>query len=169
MTQPSGLTYHPNLITENEEQELLENIYKQQWDTTLNRRTIHLGYRYEYSKNATLAEADPIPDWLKPLLERIEKLTNYHYDQIIINEYLPKQKISQHIDHTKYFGNTIVSVSLGVDCPMQFSTLTDDYEQMLERRSAVVLRGDARYRYKHALTNSTTSTRVSLTFRKVIV
>jgi alkylated DNA repair dioxygenase AlkB len=46
-------------------------------------------------------------------------------DQLIVNEYIPGQGIGDHVDHTKLFGQEVVSISLLSDVVMTFRpTLT---------------------------------------------
>jgi alkylated DNA repair dioxygenase AlkB len=102
-------------------------------------------------------------------------------DQIIVNEYQPGQGISAHIDCVPCFADTIASLSLGSSCVMDFthSKTGDKSSLLLEPRSLLVLTGDARYVWQHAIAGRKTdrhngqiiqrARRVSLTFRKVIV
>lgn len=46
-----GLTIIPNYITEEDEQQLIEIINAQEWDTTIKRATQHYGYYYNYDGN----------------------------------------------------------------------------------------------------------------------
>ena len=96
-------------------------------------------------------------------------------DQLIVNEYTPGQGIAAHID-SALFASPIVSVSLGACCVMDFCRGAAKVAVALPPRSAVVLDGDARHRWSHAIAARTsdvidgvrrerTHTRVSLTFR----
>ena len=101
-------------------------------------------------------------------------------DQVIVNEYMPGQGIAAHIDCTPCFEDTVVSLSLGSACVMNFTQLADPtqrYDQLLERGSAVVLQNAARFEWQHGIKPLKSDTingqrllrqrRVSLTFRKV--
>ena len=102
-------------------------------------------------------------------------------DQAIVNEYSPGQGISAHIDCVPCFTDTIASLSLGSACVMDFTNIDSAEKQsiLLESRSLIVMTGDARYRWMHAIAarktdrlddiNLSRRRRVSLTFRKVIV
>jgi len=96
----------------------------------------------------------------------------YGYDvgdklQIIINEYVPGQGISKHIDDPKQFGEWIMCISLGSHVEMTF----DDYDISLNPCSLVVMTGDSRYKYTHQIKSRKSdkgiprTTRVSITFR----
>ena len=103
-------------------------------------------------------------------------------DQVIVNEYLPGQGISAHIDCEPCFKDTIVSMSLASNCIMYFTNESDrtlKIPVLLEPRSIVVLTRQARYEWMHSITarrydewegiRLERGRRVSLTFRKVIV
>ena len=96
-----------------------------------------------------------------------------------MNEYEPGQGISKHVDCVPCFGNAIASLSLGSTCVMEFSRPEAKVPVLLEPRSVVILQGDARYHWCHAIParkNDTyagrlipRSRRISLTFRTVFV
>lgn len=124
-----------------------------------------------------------IPAWLDKILEKIttEKLMPVLPDQLIINEYLPGQGITDHIDCEPCFGDTILSISLGSSIGMNF-TDTNTNEKIpliLNAKSAIILSDDVRYRWKHGIQSKKSDMingmkilrgrRISLTFRKVIV
>ena len=51
--------YIPNYITDNEEKELLLNITKiKEWNTSIERRTLHWGYEYNYTLKNKLMETE---------------------------------------------------------------------------------------------------------------
>lgn len=161
-------------ITKEEEKELIKNINDQEWNLTLKRRTQHYGYEYSYT-TTKLSKTDPIPDFLLEILKKIENLTKEKFQQVIINEYKPGQGIGAHIDHTTNFGDTIVSLSLGSQCIMNFG----EEEILLPRRGLLVLTGDYRYKIKHEIKarkfdiidgeKVERNTRISITFRKVLI
>lgn len=179
----SGIFYLSNFISKSEETELLNKIDSQPWITDLGRRVQHYGYRYNYKKaklerNVTLP---PIPSWLvrmqKDLMD--ECSLDLPPNQLIINEYEPGQGIADHIDATDDFGETIIMVSLGSSCVMDF-TLSEAGQKeavLLERRSLLMVQKDARYKWKHGIAKRKTDIwngisykrerRVSLTFRHV--
>ncbi|RZL05487.1 MAG: DUF11 domain-containing protein, partial [Pedobacter sp.] len=107
-------------------------------------------------------------------------ITGSQPDQVIINEYTPGQGISPHIDCEPCFGNTIISLSLGSACIMEFTHRKhgQKVEILLRPRSLVVLSGESRSLWTHGIPvrkqdvfggcKFIRSTRVSLTFRKVI-
>ena len=161
-----GLTYIQNVITEEEESDLLSMINQQAWNTSIKRKTQHYGYEYGYG-NKDIEPTTPIPQWLTGIRDEVFPEAN----QIIINHYLPGQGISPHIDNKK-FGDKIVSVSLGSGCYMEFG---DGSQQYLHPRSCLTLEGDARWKTTHCIASRKRDKvdgkwiprgeRISLTFR----
>ncbi len=172
-------------ITQNEHDVLWNTIYNSDWNTSLNRRVQHYGYNYDYKNSfITLKRAEDIPEsFINILFPKFIKYdimndTNI-FNQCIVNEYVPGQGIGAHTDH-KVFGDTIVSITLGSQCVMNFTqtyTNADNFDIMLTPKSAIVLSGDFRWKYKHAIKHTKSDkdpltgkrilrgTRVSITFR----
>jgi alkylated DNA repair dioxygenase AlkB len=124
-----------------------------------------------------------LPSWVMSLAE---KLKDYSFmqntpDQLIINEYLAGQGITNHVDCEPCFGDTIISLSLGSTCVMDFINkyTKEKIEVLLEPRSLVILKDEARYDWTHGIQGKKSdffknqkherNTRISLTFRSVIV
>jgi hypothetical protein len=61
---PQGLTYIPNYITEQKQQELITKIDNQPWLIDLKRRVQHYGYKYDYKARKITPELkiDPVPE-----------------------------------------------------------------------------------------------------------
>jgi alkylated DNA repair dioxygenase AlkB len=124
-----------------------------------------------------------LPTWVLSLAERLrnEGLMPQQPDQLIVNEYLAGQGIANHVDCEPCFGDTIVSLSLGGTCVMDFihKQTKQKIEVLLEPCSLVVLTGEARYDWTHGIQAKKSdvfkqqkfvrTTRISLTFRNVIV
>jgi alkylated DNA repair dioxygenase AlkB len=102
-------------------------------------------------------------------------------DQLIVNEYQPGQGISKHVDCVPCFDETIGSLSLGSGSVLELANapLKAKVALYLEPRSLVLLRGEARYRWTHAVParkkdvvdgkDRPRTRRVSLTFRNVLL
>ena len=185
--QPTGLSYVGDYIDVDEEQGLLHRIDVEnaaEWLPDLSRRVQHYGYRYDYKARTISRDMwlGPLPEWLASLGER---LVRHHHierspEQVIVNEYLPGQGIAPHIDCLPCFGPSVVTLSLGSACVMDFEHAQTGrkYDLLLEARSLSVFTGDARYAWKHGIAKrqkDRTSSgafdrrrRVSLTFRTVI-
>lgn len=180
---PRGLSTIENFISEAEEHTLLVAIDAAPWSDILKRRTQHYGYTYGY-KGRKLEPAAPIPVWCEFLYERLRDAGlipegKTKPDQLIVNEYIPGQGISAHID-ANIFGDTIISLSLGSRCMMIFSCEGRENKTLvLQPRSLTIMQGPARRVWKHeiparkkdaVLINGieqswTRDRRVSLTFR----
>jgi len=180
-----GLTYIPDFIDYTIESALIKTIDAQPWITELKRRVQHYGWRYDYKARSVTSDLriGALPDWLQSYAARLKQagLFSETPNQVIINEYEPGQGISAHIDCVPCFSETIASLSLGSPCMMDFthSATGDKSSLLLEPRSLLVLTGDARYVWQHAITGRKTdrhngqiiqrTRRISLTFRKVIL
>jgi alkylated DNA repair dioxygenase AlkB len=181
----SGLRYVPEYINAATEAALIQTIDAQPWLTDLKRRVQHYGYKYDYKARGITQDLrlGPIPDWLAGLCDRLhaEDIFSKRPDQVIINEYQPGQGITPHIDCIPCFGETIASISVGSTCVMEFTRpeTKEKTAQLLEPRSLVVLQGDVRYKWQHAIPQRkadiwngqkfTRGRRISLTFRTVIL
>lgn len=179
-----GLSYINYYITSKEEEKLLNLISRQEWNHDLKRRVQHYGYKYDYRKRKVNSEMfiGDLPDWLFNIAKKLfkDKLFPRLPDQVIINEYNPGQGISKHIDCSTCFSDTIISLSLGSSCLMEFihSQTKNKISVKLEPCSIVILKEDARYKWMHRIAarksdlfgkeKISRSRRVSLTFRKVI-
>ena len=168
---PSGLEVIPDFVTEDEERRYLEHVTQAEWNTSLKRRTQHYGFEYDYKSKTAAKKVTPLPEWTEELCVKLNPYFGQHPEQMIVNEYKPGQGIGAHIDKTDAFGPVIVSVSLGADIIMDLSHGESKIALPLPRRSALVLRDDARYKWYHAIASRThdngkpRTTRVSLTFR----
>lgn len=107
----SGLYYIDNI---NEDTKTM--LDKLKWSpitSSKNSRVVqHYGFTYNYRDSNVDQKADPIPEFLIPLqillkdiclqLEIIKE--DYTFNQCIVNNYLPGQGISKHIDSRKFGG-----------------------------------------------------------------
>ncbi len=173
----TGLNYIENFITSAEEAALIQKIDACPWLHDLKRRVQHYGYKYDYKARAVNDDAflGGLPEWLTTTIQKL----GFSPDQAIINEYLPGQGISAHIDCIPCFDGTIASLSLGSDAVMQFSKGHERQELYLQPRSLITLSGPARYEWQHAIPARKSDLidgykiprqrRISVTFRRVIV
>lgn len=181
----SGLQYLPDYLNPRYQARLLACIDAAPWLDDLKRRVQHYGYRYDYkSRRVDRSQyLGPLPDWCAYFAQQLH-LDGYFAaappDQVIVNEYTPGQGIAAHIDCTPCFEDTVVSISLGSACIMNFSRSEDasqNIDQLLLPGSAVVLQGAARFEWRHGIKSVKADLiqgervvrqrRVSLTFRKV--
>ena len=181
-----GLRYVEKYIDEYQHDWLLARIDEQQWLDDLKRRVQHYGFKYDYKARKVNLDMriGELPEWLKRFSQKLYEDEHMPEvaDQVIINEYQPGQGISSHIDCEPCFKDTIVSLSLGSDCVMNFTNKSDKTKKIpvwLAQRSLVVLSGEARHDWLHGIAARRSDEwegqkyererRVSLTFRKVII
>lgn len=185
LNQIPGLSHVQGYISHPEHDALLERITEGLWLTAMKRRVQHYGYQYDYKAHQiNLAmRVGALPGWLQQLAERlqIDRHISTIPDQVIINEYLPGQGITDHVDCEPCFDDTVISLSLGSGCLMNLTRKVDKYRIpiWLEPRSILILKGEARYEWTHGIPARKAdevngqrierATRVSLTFRKVIL
>jgi alkylated DNA repair dioxygenase AlkB len=172
-----GLELRENYISIDDERNLIENIDKGHWSTTLKRRTQHFGFEYDYKKRNVhqLNQSQPLPNWCFSLTTRLsQEIFHRVPEQLIINEYQPGQGISKHID-APVFGEPIVSLSLGSHCVMIFTLKECRFEILLPPRSLLILRSESRWNWTHEIPPRKSdkingrimkrTRRISLTFR----
>lgn len=180
-----GLYYHPDFVNVETEKALLHTIDSQIWQNPLKRRVQHYGYIYDYRRRTIdgSMRLGALPNWLQEIAEQLhtDGWIAAVPDQVIINEYVPGQGIAAHVDCEPCFGDTILSLSLGSACMMNFQHTTSEKRasQLLAARSLIVMQGNARYLWKHGIVARKSDRvggrtlkrrrRVSLTFRKAIV
>lgn len=174
---PEGLQYRPAFLTEDEEASLLSHIaqlplqearYKQY---TAKRRIVSYGGRYDFTTHE-LEPAAEIAPFLYPVRERIAAWTNLpasHFDHALIAEYRPGTQLGWHRDVPDF--EVIAGVSLAGRGRMRLRPYPPAKPRQgralaleLERRSAYVMRGVARWGWQHAI-SPTTELRYSITFR----
>ena len=175
-----GLTYAPDFIDQEAHDALLKSIEVHGWGQSgsMKRRVQQFGFAYEHQERRIGNRAPPIPAFMHALLDRLvpENLFGRKPTQVIVNEYQPGQGIGPHVDHPS-FGPVVASLSLGSPAVMDFSLDEDYLSVKLEPRSLVVLKHDARYKWRHEIPmrrvdeingkQFARSRRVSLTFRTV--
>ena len=181
----SGLKYMPEFIDQAHHDDLLRQIDALPWLTELKRRGQHYGFKYDYKSRGVnqSIRIGSLPSWADELADLFCKrgLAPERPDQVIVNEYQPGQGIASHVDCVPCFTDTIISLSLGTSCVMEFKNkeTRQVVPLLVEPRSLVVMQGDARYNWMHGISARKTDRyqeatiergrRVSLTFRKVIL
>src|SRR4051794_38857247 len=152
-----GLKYVAGFVADPDEAALLAAVDAEPWLADLKRRVQHYGYRYDYKarKVDPSMYLGPLPAWAQPLAARL--VADGHMamapDQLIVNEYEPGQGITAHVDCVPCFGPVVCSVTLGSQCVMELLALKGDGAEslLLERGSLVVLAGESRYKWRHAI------------------
>jgi alkylated DNA repair dioxygenase AlkB len=174
---PVGLVHRPDFLTREDEAELLAVVATLPFERsryreyTANRRTVSYGASYDFTTNRPLP-APTVPCWLLPLRERVAAWTGIAagaFAYALVTEYRPGTPLGWHGDVPSF--DAVVGVSLAGPARMRFrpwppgapprrATFTLD----LAPRSAYVLRGEARWRWQHAI-SPTKALRYSITFR----
>jgi alkylated DNA repair dioxygenase AlkB len=151
-----GLLSVPRWLDEDGQRSLMADIDAASWASPLRRRVQHYGHRYDYgSRGVDGAPAPPLPAWAVTLAERLHRDGHFgrRPDQVIVNEYLPGQGISAHVDSVSSFGPVVASVSLLSACVMEFIHPEDRTRVpvRLEPGSLCVMTGPARSVWRHAI------------------
>ena len=178
-----GLTYVPEFISLDEENQLMQIIDQCSWDTSsLRRRVQQYGWRYDYNDRRvdTNSRLGPLPEWAESLALRLvsSRLLDQLPDQVIVNDYRLDEGISKHIDKPGIFADGIAMLSLHESWHMVFRPPAGGSKvaQLLDRRSVAIMQGDARYKWTHEIPKRkyepgriTRGRRISLTFRTVVM
>ncbi|MGZ8286170.1 MAG: alpha-ketoglutarate-dependent dioxygenase AlkB [Allosphingosinicella sp.] len=171
---PAGLVYAPGFIDSKEEGALAANIAALPFKPfefhgfTGNRRTVSFGLHYAFDGSG-LREAEPIPDWLRPLRARAAALAGVEPEAFVhalVIEYAPGAGIGWHRDRP-VFGD-VVGISLLAPAPLRFRRKAgakwERFTFTAEPRSAYLLRGEARHEWEHSIPRLETL-RYSVTLR----
>lgn len=180
---PSGLKYLPDFVSGEEADDLEHKIDAQPWRNDLKRRVQHYGYRYDYKARQAWEEdyLGSLPLFLQILAERLSHADHFGPvpDQVIVNEYMPGQGISAHVDCRPCFGDVIASLSLLSSCVMRLENrkISQQVDLALEPGSLLVLSGEARHVWTQAIPARKSDTvngqkhprsrRLSATFREM--
>jgi alkylated DNA repair dioxygenase AlkB len=159
--QPEGFRYHPDLITADEEAELIGHLAQLQFEPfdfhghLAHRQVVGFGYRYDYSSR-TVRRAPAIPDFLQPLRQKIGVFSGVEaeaFQQVLINEYKPGAGIGWHKD--KPYFEHVVGVSLSAPCLFRFrKKVGEGWERIslpIEPRSAYLMTGPSRHVWEHSI------------------
>lgn len=185
--QIEGLKILFDFFSPSEAINLLNKIDSEPWLTDLKRRVQHYGYKYDYKArriDSTFFIGD-IPEWMRFLMDRLKQqmIIDFVPDQAIVNEYIGDQGIAPHIDCEPCFGDTIISISLGGSCVMNFqkSPTSKELEKiplLILPHTLIVMTGASRYHWYHGIVGRKKdkfngklhqrTRRISITFRKVI-
>jgi alkylated DNA repair dioxygenase AlkB len=174
--EPTGFTYTEDFIDQATEDALLTYLSSLDLQpitirgNTSKRTTHHFGVRYDYGSHV-LRDTEPIPSEFAPIIAAAEVfagLANGEIVEALVNRYPPGASVGWHNDAAVY--NTIIGISLGAPCTIQFRTNSADHRRVFERlltpRSAYIIRDAARDDWQHRIP-PTKSERFSLTLRSL--
>ncbi|HEY0416686.1 MAG TPA: alpha-ketoglutarate-dependent dioxygenase AlkB [Gaiellaceae bacterium] len=156
---PAGLVYRPDFLAFDEEGALLELLDALEFEPIVMRGVT--------ARRTALRYGDEVPNWLAPLRDRGAALAGLEPQalaQALVQRYPPGAPIGWHRDYATY--DAVVGISLGADARMRFRRGDAQSEILLERRSAYVLAGEARWEWEHHVP-PVKELRYSVTFRSV--
>lgn len=182
-----GFAYTPELISEDEEKQLLLHIADLPFEHFKfhghegKRRTVSFGWQYEFSGAGKLHEAGEIPQFILPLRARAASFAGLppaSLEHVLVIEYSPGAGIGWHRDRP-VFGD-VIAVSLLAPCVLRFRREVESDREAVapkskrtqwqranvtaEPRSAYFLSGEARTEWQHSILH-VNQLRYSVTFR----
>lgn len=167
-TLPPGLTLLENFLSAETEASILRELaaapYPSFWETLNDRMVQHHGFAVRYSNKLDTSSFFQLEDGRAELPTFCDSLLSnfyrqfplkFKFDQLTINYYEPGQGIAPHVDSEEAFDEPLLIVSLSSTAVLEFKEL-DAVEAKVSRvvlppRSMLLLMGDARYRYTHAI------------------
>ena len=171
----AGLATGPDLVSAEEEAALIERIDAtdlrpfrfQGWEGK--RLTTSFGWNYDFDTHQ-VARADPIPDWLHAIRERMAAFAGLDADRLIqalLIRYDPGAGIGWHRDRPIY--EHVLGLSLGASAEMRFRRRRpeggfDRRRWPLAPRAAYHLSGEVRHGWEHSIV-PVAQRRWSITFR----
>jgi alkylated DNA repair dioxygenase AlkB len=173
---PEGLRYAAEFIAPATEQDLIGRVAAlplqpfQFGQYEGKRRVASFGFRYNYTLRR-LQEADPIPPWLTPLIERIEGFggPSTKIAQILCTEYDTGVGIGWHRDKPHF--DRIFGLSLGSPCKFRFRRIAGEkwhrFALDAAPRSIYMMAGAARQDWEHSIP-AVEGPRHSITFRTMV-
>ncbi|HUR96671.1 MAG TPA: alpha-ketoglutarate-dependent dioxygenase AlkB [Pyrinomonadaceae bacterium] len=173
---PEGFRYVKNIITPDEESELVRHIEKlplkefEFQGYLAKRRTASFGWHYKFGEEA-LERAEPIPHFLIPLRDRAAAFADLGPDDlphVLVTEYSPGTPIGWHRDKAVF--EDVIGVSLLSRCLFRLRRKTpggwERYTHILEPRSGYLLRAQVRGDWEHSIPE-VDALRYSITFRSL--
>ncbi|MGZ3272166.1 MAG: alpha-ketoglutarate-dependent dioxygenase AlkB [Caulobacteraceae bacterium] len=172
---PEGFAYRPGLITPEEEQALAARFASlpfkpYEFRGYLGaRRTVAYGWRYADDGKA-IEPVQAIPDFLQGVRAKAAAFAGLEPDELaqaLVIDYPPGAPIGWHRDRPAF--GQVVGVSLLAPAPLRLRLERPDggwdrVTQVLEPRSAYLLSGPARHRWRHSIP-PLDQQRYSITFR----
>jgi len=166
--EPSGLSIIYDFITQEEENEIVNNIDKTQPRKTQPRKTASRNSIQRFGIGASYQDnlvSKTIPNFLDKLSQKLldQQLLQIKPNLISINEYHAGQQIPSHIDN-KESGDVITTLSLTGHAVMIFQKGKTKIKIELPPKCLVQMRDDARNSWYHSIA-PVEKTRYSIVFR----
>jgi len=175
MEPPAGLVYREDLLTKDEEHELLGVFEELDFEEirmhgVVARRTArHYGVDYDYAARTPVAAAEPIPGWLEPARAKAAALAGVEPEALaeaLVQRYPEGAPIGWHRDAPAF--ELVAGISLLSAARMRFRRGKKDeresWELELAPRSGYVLAGESRWKWEHHVPPAK-ALRYSITFR----
>lgn len=171
--EPEGLRYATDFVSPEAEQELIRHIAAlplhpfQFGQYEGKRRVASFGFSYDYTLRR-LRDAEPVPDWLKPTIEKVEAFGGQGtlIRQVLCTEYDVGVGIGWHRDKPHF--DRIFGLSLGSACKFRFRRSAGEKWQHFtldaEPRSLYMMSGASRRVWEHSIP-AVEAPRYSITFR----
>ena len=173
---PEGFEYRAELLSPDEEAELLEHFRKLDFREYEfhgylgKRRVVSFGLHYD-TNESTIRTTEDIPGFLLKLRQKaadFARLGTSELQQALVTEYTPGAAIGWHRDRPVY--RDVIGVSFGSSCRFRLRRKRgSSWERaylIVEPRSVYLLRGPARTEWQHSIP-AAECLRYSVTFRSL--
>lgn len=176
-----GLGIVQNFLTPEQENEIIEELYKIEWEDSPSfsgsRKQQRFGPHVDFVNNIVGSKKElPFLRYserlVKQMQEQIPFLENFQPNSQLNNWYRKDlgDSIYFHTDHRGLFADIIISIAVAGDCNILLQSIRNTNEVIamaFPRRSLVIMSGDARYTWKHSIPNSEllSPNRISITYR----
>ena len=174
---PEGLEYRAELVSADEEAELLEHFRELDFREYEfhgylgKRRVVSFGLHYDPNECTSRSTEEDIPGFLLPLRQKaadFARLAPTELQQALVTEYAPGAAIGWHRDRPAY--RDVIGVSFSSSCRFRFRRKRSSSWQraslIVEPRSVYLLRGPARTEWQHSIPPAE-RLRYSVTFRSM--
>ena len=134
------------------------------------RRVASFGFRYDYTLRR-LQDAEPIPDWLTPIIEKVESFDgpSTQIGQVLCTEYDTGVGIGWHRDKPHF--DRVFGLSLGSSCKFRFRKAEGKkwrrFTLDAASRSLYMMSDASRQIWEHSIP-AVESPRYSITFRTMV-
>jgi alkylated DNA repair dioxygenase AlkB len=173
LSGPEGLRYAEEFVSPTAEKTLIGHLAAlplqpfQFGQYEGKRRVASFGFRYDYTVRR-FEEADPIPEWLGPIIEKVEAFggRGTRIGQVLFTEYDVGVGIGWHRDKLHF--DRVFGLSLGSACKFRFrraaSTKWERFTLEARPRSIYMMSGPSREVWEHSIP-AVEAQRYSITFR----
>ncbi len=178
MERPAGLVLALEAIDRETEEALIGGIRTMRLapvvidDTPSRRHLAHFGVRYDETTFA-LGQAPKPPPALTGAVRQVARalgVAAVEFPEVLVTDYPARSGIGRHRDAPAF--DIVIGLSLMNPCTMQFELGSGPerrvWEQVLPQRSAYLLSGAARWRWRHGI-DAVPRERMSLTARSMRV